>query len=149
VEVEHSVTISRPLGEVFALVGDPDRDLEWGTLMVESAMLSSGPLGVGSVFQQRAVFIGIRPSFRLQVTEYEPCKLMAYRVDRPVVADHRRVFEETAEGTRLTFYIRLDPPRQYQLGAAIMRRGVQRQTESDLNHIKEMLETAPPGAAAP
>jgi len=142
VEVEYSVTIRRPVGEVFALVGDPDRDPEWGTLMVESAKLSPEPLGVGSVFQQRAVFMGIRPLVRLQVTEYEPCKSMAYRVNEPVIADHRRVFEETPEGTRLTFSIRLEPPRKYQLGAAMMRRGAQRQVEADLNHIKEMMESA-------
>lgn len=148
-EVEYSVTIKRPVGEVFALVGDPDRDVEWGTLMVESEKLSPEPLGVGAVFQQRAVFMGIRPSFRLQVTEYEPCRLLAYRVDKPVVADHRRAFEQTLEGTRLIFSIRLEPPRQYQLGAAIMRRGVQRQMESDLNNIKQLMESAPRNAAAP
>jgi hypothetical protein len=139
--------IRRPPGEVFALVGDPDRDLEWGTLMVESTKLSPGPLHVGSVFEQTAVFMGVRASLRFQLTDYEPCKSMAYRVDRPLVADHRRVFEETLEGTRLSFRVRIEPPRKYQLGASMMRRGVQRQMETDLNQIKQLMESAPRSAA--
>jgi hypothetical protein len=149
VEVESSVTISRPIGDIFALASDPDRDLEWGTLMVESAKLSPGPVGIGSRFQQTAVFMGIRVAVRLEVTAYEPFTLMSYRVDHPVVGDHRRVLEETPEGTRLTFQIRLEPPRQFQLGAVIMRRGVKRQMEADLGQIKEMMESAPRSAAVP
>jgi hypothetical protein len=148
-EVESSVTISRPIAEIFAVTADPGRDLEWGTLMVESANLSAGPVGIGSRFQQTAVFMGVRVSVRLEVTEYEPFTLMGYRVEHPVVGDHRRVLEETPEGTRLTFHIRLEPPRQYKLGAAMMRRGVKRQMEADLGRIKAMMESSPPSAPTP
>jgi uncharacterized membrane protein len=143
VEVKHTVTIRRPIEDVFALVSDPDRDLEWGTLMVESVKLSPDPLGVGSVFQQRAAFMGLRPTLQICVTEFEPCTSMAYRVEQPVVAHHRRALAETLDGTELSFFISLEPPRQYQLGAAMMRRGVQHQVEADLSRIKRLMEETP------
>jgi hypothetical protein len=147
--MEAAVLINRPIAEVFDLVGNPARDLEWGTLIVESALVTSGALGVGSVFQQTAVFLGIRAAVRLEVTEYELCAVMGYRVMQPVTADHRRLFEETSEGTRLTFYVQVDPPRQYQVGITVMRRRAQRQMESDMNRIKEIMESAPLSSSTP
>lgn len=146
-DLEYSVTIHRPIDEVFAFASDPDRDPEWGTLMVESVKTTPGPLGVGSVFQQTAAFMGIRATIQLEVTAYRRCELMGYRVVQPLNAEHHRLFEETLEGTRLTFYTRVDPPRQYQLGVSIMRRGAQRQMETDMNRMKERLESTPANPA--
>ncbi len=112
-------------------------------------MDTPGPLGAGSVFQQTAVFLGIRASVRVEVTRYEPYSLMEYRVVQPVNAEHRRIFEETPDGTRLTFVVQVDPPRQYQLGVSVMRRRALRQMEGDMYHIKEMLESTAPSSTEP
>ncbi len=43
-DVTDSITINRPLEEVFAFAGDPSNDPAWATVMVESRITSDGPL---------------------------------------------------------------------------------------------------------
>src|SRR5260370_40111918 len=114
-KVEHSVTIARSVDEVFGLVGNPDNDTEWGSLIVASQQLSPGPLGESTKFQQTATFLGAQISTVIEVTAYEPGRILRYRASEPVALEHCRTFEKLPDGTRLTFRTVVGTPGNFPL----------------------------------
>lgn len=138
--VEHSVIINRPVREVFDLVGNPDNDPTWGSLIVGSTALSSGPVGVGSRFEQTATFMGARLTAMIEITDYEPERKVSYVTSKPVAIEHARTFEEVPEGTRLTFVTELHAHGRFRVAEALLRRGAHRQMEADMDEIKALME---------
>lgn len=142
-EVSHSVIIERPADEVFSLVGDLNADTTWGSLIVESEQLSPGPVGVGSTFRQTATFLGARLTVVIEVTDYEPGRLLRYRASQPIAVEHCRTLEETPEGTRLTFFAAVDPRGRFQAAAGLLRQAARRQMATDMDELKATLEASP------
>ncbi|HEX5505963.1 MAG TPA: SRPBCC family protein [Thermomicrobiales bacterium] len=142
-EVSHSVTIGRPADEVFGLVGDPDGDTTWGSLIVESEQLSPGPVGVGATYRQTATLLGARLTVVVEVTAYEPGRLLRYRISEPIAVEHCRTLEATPDGTRLTFFMAIDPRGHFQTATGLLRHAARRQMEADMDAIKAMLEASP------
>ncbi len=137
---EHSVVIQRSIEDVFELVGNPDNDTKWGSLIVESEPVSPGELGVGSAFRQVATFMGGRVNAMIEVTAYEAGKLVCTKASQPVALENCRTFEDTPEGTRLTFVTEVDPQGTFSVGGSILKHIAQRQMEADMEDIKERLE---------
>jgi hypothetical protein len=138
--VEHSVTIDRSVDEVFSFVGNPDNDTQWGSLIVASQRLSPGPLGAGTKFQQTATFLGGRISTVIEITAYEPGRILRYRASEPVALEHCRTFEELPDGTRLTFRTEVDAPGRFPLPGSILQTIARRQLEADMEEIKTVME---------
>jgi hypothetical protein len=139
-KVEHSVTIDRSVDEVFNFVGNPDNDTKWGSLIVASQQLSPGPLGEGTRFQQTATFLGGRISTVIEVTAYEPGRVVRYRASKPVAVEHCRTFESLPEGTRLTFHTEVDTEGRFPLPGSVVRTIARRQMEADMEEIKTVME---------
>ena len=137
--VEHSIVIARPVPAVFALVGNPDRDTDWGSLIVESRQSSPGPIGAGTTFEQTATFLGGRLSISIEIVEFDPGRRVCYRATKPAAVEHCRTFEEIPEGTRLTFVTNVDSGR-LALPAGLLRRIAERQMEADMDGIKTCME---------
>ncbi len=142
--IEQSVSVSRPIDEVFALVGNPDNDPQWGSLIVESQQVSPGSIRIGTAFRQMATFLGGRLETMIEITAYEPGSKVCYRTAEPVPIEHCRVFGETPEGTRLTFITVVEPAGKFRLPTVMLERIAKRQMEADLDGIKTMIEGATP-----
>lgn len=142
--VEQSVIVGRSVDDVFALVGNPDNDTQWGSLIVESQQISPGPVGKGTVFQQTATFLGGRLKTTVEITEFEPGKRVSYRATEPVALEHVRTFEAMPEGTRLTFVTDINPGGALRVPGMLLQRMASRQMEADLDGIKTLME-APGG----
>jgi hypothetical protein len=138
--VEHSVTIHRSVNEVFSFVGNPDNDTKWGSLIVASQQLSPGLLGVGTRFQQTATFLGARISTVIELTAYEPGRVVRYRASEPVALEHCRTFEALPEGTRLTFRTDVSPQGRFRVPGSILQTIARRQMEADMDEIKMVME---------
>jgi hypothetical protein len=144
VNVEHSVIIQRSASDVFSLIGNPNDDPNWGSLILESEQVSSGPFGVGTTFHQIAGLLGARITMRIEVTALEPGRLLRYRASEPFTIAHRRQVEETPDGARLTFSAEIEPQGKYRVATPLIREAMRRQIESDLDSIKTMLEYTSP-----
>ena len=70
VKFEECVVINRPVEEVFAFISDLENDPPW-TSATEVRRTSTGPIGIGTTFRQRARFLGRRLEFTFQVIGYE------------------------------------------------------------------------------
>ena len=146
-KLEHSVVIARPVNDVFDLVGNPDNDPEWGSLIIKSEQTPPGPVGAGSTFQQTASFMGGSVTTVIEVTDYEPGRLLRYTATEPIALQHSRIFEEAPEGTRLTFVIDMQPRGKFLLAGSILKQIAGRQLKEDLDEIKSLLEAPQPAGS--
>ncbi len=137
---QHTVTIKRPSGEVFAFIADGTNAKQWrsGVLDIERR---SGD-GAGAVYKQGTKGPGGRRiAADYEVTGYEPGRRLAFRVIAgPVRPTGEYRFEETADGTTVTFSLDASLTGWKKL---LMSRAVQATMESEvhaLDTVKRILE---------
>src|SRR5215218_6182459 len=104
IKVEHTVTIRRPVREVFAFVTNIGNFPRWmGEIIKKSAALGTGPVGVGTTFAQTAQFLGRRVETQFVVTAYEPdARFCVQATSGPIPFEGCYEFEAVPEGTRFT-----------------------------------------------
>jgi uncharacterized membrane protein len=134
-QATHSVLIEQPVGAVFDLVGDLDNDPVWGALITESRTVARTPEVVGSRYEHVARLLGARITLAIEVTEFERDRRLCYRAADPFPIRHCRTFEETPEGTRLTFVTDVPSSGRFAVAGPLLRQGVQKQMEVDLAAI--------------
>lgn len=142
VRVEQSVTINRPIEEVFGYLSDIERQPEWVNSMSESHKTSSGPTEVGTTYHQVGKTLGRRMDLECEVTGYEPPTLYAFRA-RTGPANLVMQVALTAEGpqtTRLTQTVEGESGGMFKLADPILVPVLKKQFASDLETLKAMLE---------
>ncbi len=108
--VERTVTIERPIEEVFEYVATPENDPTWIPTSLKHERTSPGPMRVGMTTQEDQEFFGRTSRDTWEVTEYEPPAVIAYRATSgqlPIVIRLR--FEPSDGGTRITHAIDMEP----------------------------------------
>jgi len=101
IRLDETITVERPLHEVFAYISEFSRIEEWDPAVARGQRLTQGPLGVGSEFRidMKAGF-----SLRYKVVEWEQDRRLLMTVDsKPFTAREEIVFTRTAAGTRVRY----------------------------------------------
>ena len=143
IEVEHTLEIARPAGEVFDYLADVSRLPEWQ----ESAerVEVEGELREGARFRESRSFMGRRATSTLEVTEYErPRRFSLHVVEGPVRYAVEHALEDVDGRTKVTFVGRGDIDRIPRLMRGAVRRMVERQFVNDLESLKRRLEAGAP-----
>jgi ligand-binding SRPBCC domain-containing protein len=138
---EHSITIRRPLEEVWAFVNDPANDPTWQgpTLEVRGDFLA--PVEVGDEFVMVSQYLGLRIETTFVVTEYEPMSRSSVRaVSGPVPATATYTFESVEGGTRFTMLGETDAHGLFKLAEPVFARMARREWASSGETLKELLE---------
>ena len=136
-ELKATAVIGRPLGEVFARWSEVERYPEWFDMCIERRKLTEGPIGVGTKY--RAVDklpLGRRTEATLEVTAYQPNELGAARLSNPINATWEARFEETGQGTRMTFHTVASLSGLQGLLAPLFAGWARRQLQTGLDHFK-------------
>ena len=140
---EHSVTIARPVDEVFAFVADGLNGPRWRPGVLDVALASGS--GVGAVYKQGVKGPGGRRILN-RVTALDPGRRLAFEaIAGPVRPTGEYRFEQVDGSTRLTFAL------QAELGGIkklLMGGAVQRTMDAEVaatERLKELLEAAPAG----
>lgn len=104
-----SISINKPIGEVFRFITDVEQMPRWMT-GVRSARLLSDRMGVGSRFMVEYVN-GMRPAdIEIEVTELETPTVFATKTSRgPFAYEGRMVLVESEDGTDVTNIIEAGP----------------------------------------
>jgi len=143
--VEHTVTIDRPIEEVFEYVSSPENDPTWVPAALRHERTSPGPMRVGMTTQMDLKFLGRTGTYTWKVVEYESPNLLAYRATSgplPIVV--RLQFEPVDGGTRFTHAIDTEPRGiYYQALAPLMPGAIERILESMHRNLKNQLEGKP------
>jgi carbon monoxide dehydrogenase subunit G len=138
--VESTVTVARPLEEVFDFVSDPANDVKWHHNVVAATRTSEGPLGVGSTFKWDVSFLGKRKA-DVRVTRYEPHDLAANHVKSglmEVTVSYR--FAPDDGGTRVTRRLDIPLPRVVRLVTPLVRPFARRDNDHHAEWLKDVLE---------
>ena len=138
---EFSLEIARPPADVFAYLAEPERMPEWQSSAVAARCASDGPLGVGSRIEETRSFLGRRVETTLEVTEYEPDRVLSLRTVRgPVRVEVRHMLEPSNGGTRLTFVGTGDPKGFGGFAQSLLVKTAEREFKRDFKRLKEILE---------
>lgn len=141
IEVARSITINRPVAEVFAFVSDVSNEPAWHTDLLEVRKTSDGPIGIGTTYHLR-----VKPSMGVsegvsEVIGFEPNRKQVLRGDmgrmRPTITD---VFEPVDGGTKFTRRIQIEAKGLMSLMLPLARPMIGRSNTGFLANLKRVLE---------
>ena len=149
-QAENTVTINRPIEEVFQYVSTPENDPTWVSASLRHQRTSPGPMGVGTTTEEDVKFLGRTSRYTWEVTEYEPPTIVAYQATSGLLPGTvvRLRCEPVDGGTRLTHAVDLEPRGiYYEALAPLMPWLIQRLLNSLDRTLKDLLEgtTTMPG----
>jgi carbon monoxide dehydrogenase subunit G len=129
IEFENTITINRPVGEVFEFVADPQNFPRWNYFVLTVSKLSDGPIGIRTAYHQ------------VRIIEFERNRRMALKTSPHSTPqlEMQFTFHEQAGATRLLDVWKLDtglPTPLEWLGARRVRPAV----AENLAKLKRLLE---------
>ena len=140
-----SVTIQRPIEEVFAVLTDPTRSPEWSKHSIRGELLTEGPPRVGSrrmTVVKGFAGVGTMESV-FEVTEIDPLRAVALRQVSASWGGSgatRYTFTPVENGTRVDWSWELNPSGPMRLLTGPMLALTRRMFQSDLENLKALME---------
>jgi uncharacterized membrane protein len=106
---EHTVTVERPIEEVFAFLADAENDPRWRSAVLDIARVEGD--GVGARYRQGVKGpMGRRVPADFEISEYAPPRAIGFRgTAGPVRPDGRYELEPVDGGTRVRFSLSFQP----------------------------------------
>jgi len=140
VQIEVSSTIKRPVGEVFAVLGDPANTPRWTSGMQTVTKTSDGPIGVGTTYHSTAKILGRRLEGDAEITAFEADRRIAVRGAVPFPVTISYALEPVADGTRVVQTIHAEPGGFFKLAQPILPTMLKRQGQGDLDTLRDLME---------
>lgn len=138
---DQSVTINRPIEEVFAFVSDLDNQARWRSGLDLAELTSDGPFGVGATYREVERILGRKMERTMEVTEFEPNVKCSFKsTSGPVVFSATVSFEAQDDGIRVSMTADAELGGVFRVAEPMVVRMGRRQMESDLANLKELLE---------
>jgi uncharacterized protein YndB with AHSA1/START domain len=143
---EGEVTIRRPASEVFAFLSDGANNKLWRPDVVEVECVTSGPVGVGTVFRQVHGGGPLGRTLRAdyEITDFQPDTRLAFRVvagpARPV-GSYR--LNEAGGSTTVHFELHWEPTGMKRVLAGPVAKQMPREI-ANLERMKAVLEAREP-----
>jgi uncharacterized protein YndB with AHSA1/START domain len=137
----NEVVIARPPGEVFAFVADAENAPRWRSGVLDIRREPGGGPGVGARYRQGVKGPGgRRVDADIEVTEYEPDRVVAFRTVAGPVRPHGRFTLAPAEGgTRVRFELQAALRGLKRLMAPMVKRSMDGEVAA-LGQLKRVLE---------
>jgi len=131
---QHSVSIDRPIDEVFAFFTDPQNEFQWRSQVKD--ITTEGPAAVGRrVHQVIKGPGGLSVPAHVEVTGYEPMTRYAFRgIAGPVRPVGEFLFSEDGERTTVSFSLSVELTGIKKL---LMSRAVQRAMDREVQAIEQ------------
>jgi len=136
----NTVSIERPVHEVFAYVSDLRNVPAWNDAIAETRQVNDGPVHVGTTYRQLRT-VPSRSEEMLEVTALEPDRRFAVRGDLgPFTGTLTYELEEVGGVTRLTNTADLEAHGVLRLAGAVATGRVREAVGANLGKLKELLE---------
>ncbi len=141
INVEQSITINRPIEEVFAFVGDQRNAPQWQHGVLEVRRTSEGALGIGTIHTAVRKFMGRKMEASTEYIQYEPNENITFTGDSgPMHFETSYLTESTAEGTTLTCQMKMQPGGLFGLAEPLIAASLRREMEANFGDLKDLLE---------
>lgn len=146
IEVEDSIVIARPIGEVFTFVADQTNAPRWQDGLLEVRRITDGPPGVGTRHVAVRRFMGRKLELTNEYVHYEPnTKITFTGASGPSSFEAAYLTDTTADGTRVTCRMRMEQRGLFKLGDPLVVAGLRREFAVNLENLKGLLETKADG----
>ena len=140
IRIQASVTMNRPLEEVFRFMTNHQNALQWQSGLLE-ARVTNDVVGVGKTWVDVVQFLGRRLEIASELTEFEPLRTVGFKsTSGPIPLEGRYAFEPDGAGTKVTFTMQGEVGGFFKLAEPIVTRSTQRQWETNLANLKDLLE---------
>jgi uncharacterized protein YndB with AHSA1/START domain len=138
---QNTLTIQRPVEDVFAFLADFENLPSWNHAIVETEKTSPGPVGVGTTYRQLRS-LPRRSEESLEVTAFEPTSRLEVDGDiGPFTATISYLLAPTGDGTRLVNTVDLEPASGgLRLLAPLAASRVKTAVAANLDTLKQLLE---------
>ena len=142
IEIEDSVLIERPPGDVFRLAADPRNMPLWNPAVIASEV--RGPLRRGATVIQDIDLVGRRFETIFKLRRYEPARRVTYTSTAgPVKVEGTMSFRAEAGGTRVGWAVRGDCRGFLRIAERALILAGKRELRSCLDRLKVLLEEGP------
>jgi len=145
VDRSDSITIDRPVEEVFAYVSDTANDPAWHTDILEVRKTTDGPVGTGTIWHVR-----FKPSMGIsegdmEVVTFEPNRTEGMRGDTgPMHPTLTFLFEPADAGTKFTRHVQITVSGWMKIMSPMMGMMLPKQNKGFLENLKRVLEQGSP-----
>lgn len=140
-QIQNSITVNRPIEQVFAFVADYRNNVKWQTGVIAAEFTSSAPVGVGTTYKYDAEIMGRKLETSGELTAYDPPKKIAWKsTSGPFPMSGSTTFESADGGTLVTDTIEAEPGGFFKLAEPLLMKQMQGQTEKDMKKLKDILE---------
>ena len=136
-KIERTLTIHRPVEEVFAYPCDVEHGPRYTSGQREAHKTSSGPIGVGSTFATSGKFL--RRGAAFEITEYELNRRLAWKATSGARATTTWGFQPSGPSTRVTFIRVADVHGLFRMPQSLLEGFANRRVDQDLGALKELL----------
>ena len=136
-KIERTITIHRPVEEVFAYICEVEHGPRYTSGQREAHKTSSGPMGVGSTFAMSGKFL--RRAAAFEITEYELNRRLAWKATSGARATTTWGFQPSGPSTRVTFARVADAHGLFRMPQSLLEGFANRRVDQDLGALKELL----------
>ena len=136
-KIERTITIHRPVDEVFAYVCDVEHGPRYTSGQRQAHKTSSGPMGVGSTFATSGKFL--RRAAAFEITEYELNRRLAWKAMSGARATTTWGFQPSGPSTRITFTRVADAHGLFGMPQSLLEGFANGRVDQDLGALKELL----------
>ncbi len=137
IKIERTLTIHRPVDEVFAYLSDVEHGPRYISGQREAHKTSTGPMGIGTTFATSGKFLRRRTTCK--VTEYEPNRRIAWQATSGARAATTWGFQPSGPSTRITFTRVADAHGLFRLPESLLQGLANGRIDQDLATLKELL----------
>lgn len=138
---ETSISIARPLQDVFDYFAEPANQAEWSSSTESSSWITDPPHGVGSRQRDVIKFLGRRIEGESEVTTWDPPYLVVSKVTKPFSGEFTVRLTEQGDGTEFTMSGQMEPGGLFRIAEGLLSKQVERSFDADLNALKLILES--------
>ncbi len=139
--IESSITINRPVAEVFQFVADYANATKWSVGVIDAAITSPDGMRVGATFRWVAQVVGQKMETKGEVTAFDPPRAYAWKSTAgPFPVSGGLTCEAVAGGTRVTQTVDAEPGGFFKLAEGLLMKQVQGQWDESLKKLKQTLE---------
>jgi len=139
--IETSITINRPIEQVFAVVSDFSRAVKWQVGIVEARVTSSGTRGVGTTYTWVQQIVGQKMDTSGEITAWEPPRRYEWKsTNGPFPVSGGVTLQAQANGTVVTQYADAEPGGFFKLAEGLLVKQIEGQFAQSLQKLKALLE---------
>jgi uncharacterized protein YndB with AHSA1/START domain len=137
IKIERTVTIHRPVEEVFAYLCEVEHGPRYMSDQREAHKTSTGPMGIGTTFATSSGLLRRRATF--EITEYEPNRRLAWKAASGARETTTWAFQPSGPSTRITFTRIADSHGFVRLPQSLLQELANGRIDRDLAALKELL----------